>query len=130
MDLRELVQISTAEAHQRRFLKDLTDAFARFSKPSVAAVTGFAVSTMFPRPTKLGRLTGEQLGGGCEVALAVSVHHHVPVTPETVLIANPASATSFTLRKRPGSGFQKSPSALSPVLEGPRGLHEPWASIG
>lgn len=44
MDLKELVQISTAEAHQRGFLKDLTDAFARFSKPSVAAVTGFAVS--------------------------------------------------------------------------------------
>lgn len=47
MDLKELVQISTAEAHQRGFLKDLTDAFARFSKPSVAAVTGFAVSMMF-----------------------------------------------------------------------------------
>lgn len=46
MDLKELVQISTAEAHQRGFLKDLTDAFARFSKPSVAAVTGFAVSMM------------------------------------------------------------------------------------
>lgn len=48
MDLKELVQISTAEAHQRNFLKDLTDAFARFSKPSVAAVTGFAVSTTLP----------------------------------------------------------------------------------
>lgn len=48
MDLKELVQISTTEAHQRNFLKDLTDAFARFSKPSVAAVTGFAVSTTLP----------------------------------------------------------------------------------
>ncbi|KAF9877410.1 enoyl-CoA hydratase/isomerase [Colletotrichum karsti] len=52
MDLNELVQISTAEAHHRAFLKDLTDAFARFSKPIIAAVVGFA------------------LGGGCEIALA------------------------------------------------------------
>jgi enoyl-CoA hydratase len=53
MDLKELVQISTAEAHQRGFLKDLTDAFARFSKPSVAAVAGFAVSTICPCSTIL-----------------------------------------------------------------------------
>ncbi|OHF03613.1 enoyl-CoA hydratase/isomerase [Colletotrichum orchidophilum] len=52
MDLNELVQISTAAAHQRAFLKDLTDAFANFSKPTIAAVVGFA------------------LGGGCEIALA------------------------------------------------------------
>jgi len=44
MDLKELVQISTAEAHRRGFLKDLTDAFARFSKPVIAAVVGYAVS--------------------------------------------------------------------------------------
>lgn len=48
MDLKELVQISTAEAHGRQFLKDLTDAFGRFSKPSIAAVTGFAVSLALP----------------------------------------------------------------------------------
>lgn len=50
MDLNELVQISTAEAHNRAFLKDLTDAFARFSKPIIAAVVGFAVSC-FPPPS-------------------------------------------------------------------------------
>lgn len=44
MDLNELVQISTAKGHQRAFLKDLTDAFASFSKPIIAAVVGYAVS--------------------------------------------------------------------------------------
>ena len=44
MDLNELVKISTAEAYSRGFLKDLTDAFARFSKPLIASVEGFAVS--------------------------------------------------------------------------------------
>ncbi|POS80533.1 enoyl-CoA hydratase/isomerase [Diaporthe helianthi] len=76
MDLKELIQISTADAHRRAFLKDLTDAFARFSKPSVAAVTGFAVSTTCMKsalPTKLDNLTGEQLGGGCELALACDI---------------------------------------------------------
>lgn len=33
----------------------------------------------------LGILTGDQLGGGCEIALAVSAHDDVPVTPETEL---------------------------------------------
>lgn len=46
MDLKELVEISTAEAYQRQFLKDLTDAFGRFSKPSIAAVNGFAVGIL------------------------------------------------------------------------------------
>ena len=40
MDIKELVQISTAAAHRRNFLKDLTDAFAGFSKPIIAAVVG------------------------------------------------------------------------------------------
>jgi enoyl-CoA hydratase len=44
MDLKELVNITTAQAHSRQFLKDLTDAFANFSKPTIAAVLGFAVS--------------------------------------------------------------------------------------
>lgn len=43
MDIKELVQISTAAAHRRNFLKDLTDAFAGFSKPIIAAVVGIAV---------------------------------------------------------------------------------------
>jgi enoyl-CoA hydratase/carnithine racemase len=43
MDLNELVQISTNEAHDRRFLQDLTDAFANFRKPIIAAVVGLAV---------------------------------------------------------------------------------------
>ncbi|KAK7993324.1 ClpP/crotonase-like domain-containing protein [Apiospora arundinis] len=52
MDIKELVAITTAAAHQRKFLKDLTDAFASFSKPTIAAVVGAA------------------LGGGCEISLA------------------------------------------------------------
>ena len=43
MDIKELVAITTAAAHRRSFLKDLTDAFARFSKPTIAAVVGAAV---------------------------------------------------------------------------------------
>jgi enoyl-CoA hydratase/carnithine racemase len=48
VDLGELVQISTGEAHSRRFLADLTDAFAVFRKPIVAAVVGFAVRAEYP----------------------------------------------------------------------------------
>jgi enoyl-CoA hydratase len=44
-DISELVHITTSEAHSRRFLADLTEAFAAFRKPIIAAVVGFAVSS-------------------------------------------------------------------------------------
>ncbi|KAF1953846.1 enoyl-CoA hydratase [Byssothecium circinans] len=50
-DLSELAKISTAEAFQRGWLKDLENAFSSIRKPIIAAVRGFA------------------LGGGFEVAL-------------------------------------------------------------
>ncbi|KAF2797821.1 enoyl-CoA hydratase/isomerase [Melanomma pulvis-pyrius CBS 109.77] len=50
-DLSELGQISTVEAFERGWLKDLEDAFAGFRKPVIAAVRGFA------------------FGGGFEIAL-------------------------------------------------------------
>lgn len=43
MDLNELVELSTSKAHQIAFLKDLTDALDRFTKPIIAAVVGYAV---------------------------------------------------------------------------------------
>ena len=46
-DLSELAGITTAEAFQRGWLKDLNDAVDRFRKPLIAAVRGFAVSTTF-----------------------------------------------------------------------------------
>jgi enoyl-CoA hydratase len=42
-DLAELATISTAEAFQRGWLKDLNDALESFRKPIIAAVRGFAV---------------------------------------------------------------------------------------
>jgi enoyl-CoA hydratase len=65
------VHISTAAAHTKRFLADLTDAFAAFRKPIVAAVVGFAVSRVWQRremDTLLTKLA--QVGGGFELALA------------------------------------------------------------
>jgi enoyl-CoA hydratase/carnithine racemase len=49
VDLRELVNISTSEAHKIQFLVDLKDAFASFGKPIIAAVVGFAVGSMEER---------------------------------------------------------------------------------
>ena len=42
-DLSELAHISTAEAFQRGWLKDLNDVLDTFRKPTIAAVRGFAV---------------------------------------------------------------------------------------
>ncbi|KAK1827466.1 enoyl-CoA hydratase [Podospora conica] len=55
MDISELSLLTPASAHARHFLRDLTDALARFSKPLIAAVVGFA------------------LGGGFEIALACDI---------------------------------------------------------
>jgi hypothetical protein len=46
-DLNELVNISTAEAFRRGWLKDLNDALDSFRKPIIAAVRGFAVSVPY-----------------------------------------------------------------------------------
>ncbi len=45
-DLAEMVHFSTAEAHKREYLKDLSDSVSSMTKPTVAAVVGLAVSTV------------------------------------------------------------------------------------
>ncbi|KAF4449730.1 enoyl- hydratase [Fusarium albosuccineum] len=107
MDLNELVQISTANAHQRAFLKDLTDAFARFSKPIIAAVVGYALGggfeialacdmiyaaedAMFGLPeVKIGTIPGA--GGTQRLARALGKHKAM----EFILTGDPASGTEF-----------------------------------
>ncbi|RSL66660.1 hypothetical protein CEP53_003257 [Fusarium sp. AF-6] len=107
MDLNELVQISTAKGHQRAFLKDLTDAFASFSKPIIAAVVGFALgggfeialacdmiyaaeNAMFGLPeVKIGTIPGA--GGTQRLARALGKHKAM----EFILTGEPASGAEF-----------------------------------
>ncbi|KAJ2966651.1 hypothetical protein NUW58_g10616 [Xylaria curta] len=53
-DISQLTNLTTNSAHERKFLSNLNGGFEEFSKPLIAAVEGLA------------------LGGGFEVALAVS----------------------------------------------------------
>lgn len=57
--------------------------------------------------TILDVLTNEQLGGGCEIALAVSDRDDISVTPETELTADGLSVISFTPKKVPNSDSQR-----------------------
>lgn len=43
-DIGQLTQLTTNEAHERKFLSNLNGAFESFSKPLIAAVEGIAVS--------------------------------------------------------------------------------------
>ncbi|KAF3353701.1 hypothetical protein VdG1_08007 [Verticillium dahliae VDG1] len=97
MDLNELVQITTSSAHKRAFLKDLTDAFAGFSKPIIAAVIGFvcdiiyaAEDATFGLPEiKIGTIPGA--GGAQRLARALGKHKAM----EFVLTGDSASGAEF-----------------------------------
>lgn len=67
-----------------------------------------SLSVTFPDYSNmLDVLSDEQLGGGCEIALAVSDRNDVSVTPETALTADGLSVISFTLKKVPNSDSQR-----------------------
>ncbi|OBS22959.1 hypothetical protein FPOA_09280 [Fusarium poae] len=107
MDLNELVELSTSKAHQIAFLKDLTDALDRFTKPIIAAVVGYALGggfeislacdiiyaaedAMFGLPeVKIGTIPGA--GGTQRLARALGKHKAM----EFVLTGEPASGAEF-----------------------------------
>ncbi|KAI9148336.1 Enoyl-CoA hydratase [Paramyrothecium foliicola] len=97
MDLNELVEITTAEAHKRAFLKDLTDAFARFTKPIIAAVVGFACDMIYAAEDatfglpeiKIGTIPGA--GGTQRLARALGKHKAM----EFVLTGDPATGAEL-----------------------------------
>lgn len=64
-----MAHISTTEAFQRGWLKDLNDSLERFRKPIIAAVRGFAVRKASENSELL--LRTKQFGGGFELALLV-----------------------------------------------------------
>ncbi|KAM0326244.1 hypothetical protein ACHAQA_006841 [Verticillium albo-atrum] len=97
MDLNELVQITTPGAHKRAFLKDLTDAFAGFSKPIIAAVIGYACDIIYTAEdatfglpeVKIGTIPGA--GGTQRLARALGKHKAM----EFILTGDSISGAEF-----------------------------------